>query len=119
MRVDTDQGPALGLMAVSTVRVGDRDLYVVGGERLGKEFLGSLVLPADMRALLYLNLASEFQEPNLIDNNGPAPDADRFRPWSKKLKPIPSSRPKKSAGASIPRTPKFFTRSRSSAARKN
>jgi two-component system, NtrC family, nitrogen regulation sensor histidine kinase NtrY len=89
MRVDTDQGPALGLMAVSTVRVGDRDLYVVGGERLGKEFLGSLVLPADMRALLYLNLASEFQEPNLIDNNGPAPDADRFQPLVEKIEADP------------------------------
>jgi two-component system, NtrC family, nitrogen regulation sensor histidine kinase NtrY len=89
MRVDTDQGPALGLMAVSTVRVGDRDLYVVGGERLGKEFLRSLVLPADMRALLYLNLASEFQEPNLIDNNGPAPDADRFQPLVEKIEADP------------------------------
>ena len=74
MKVETDQGPALGLMAVSTVRVGDRDLYVVGGERLGKEFLKSLVLPADMRALLYLNLDPDFQEVNLIDGTGPAPD---------------------------------------------
>ena len=89
MKVDTDQGPALGLMAVSTVRVGDRDLYVVGGERLGKEFLGSLVLPADMRALLYLNLSSEFQEPNLIDVNGPAPDADRFQPLVEKIEADP------------------------------
>src|SRR5271163_1221503 len=89
MRVDTDQGPALGLMAVSTVRVGDRDLYVVGGERLGKEFLGSLVLPADMRALLYLNLEPEYQEPNLIDTNGPAPDADRFQPLVEKIEADP------------------------------
>lgn len=79
MKVETDQGPALGLMAVSTVRVGDRDLYVVGGERLGKEFLGSLVLPADMRALLYSNLDPDFQETNLVDDKGPAPDADRFQ----------------------------------------
>src|ERR1700683_2777898 len=42
MKVDTQDGPALGLMAVSAVRVGDRNLYVVGGERLGKEFLSSL-----------------------------------------------------------------------------
>ena len=89
MKVDTDQGPALGLMAVSTVRVGDRDLYVVGGERLGKEFLSSLVLPADMRALLYLNLAPEFQEPNLIDDKGPANDADRFQPLVEKIEADP------------------------------
>jgi len=89
MRVETDQGPALGLMAVSTVRVGDRDLYVVGGERLGKEFLGSLVLPADMRALLYLNLDADFQEPNLIDDKGPAPDADRFQRIVEKIEADP------------------------------
>jgi two-component system, NtrC family, nitrogen regulation sensor histidine kinase NtrY len=89
MKVETAQGPALGLMAVSTVRVGDRDLYVVGGERLGKEFLKSLVLPADMRALLYLNLDPEFQEPNLIDANGPATDADRFQPLVEKIEGDP------------------------------
>jgi len=89
MKVETAQGPALGLMAVSTVRVGDRDLYVVGGERLGKEFLKSLVLPADMRALLYLNLDPEFQEPNLIDASGPATDADRFQPLVEKIEGDP------------------------------
>jgi two-component system, NtrC family, nitrogen regulation sensor histidine kinase NtrY len=89
MKVETDQGPALGLMAVSTVRVGDRDLYVVGGERLGKEFLESLVLPADMRALLYLNLDADFQEVNLIDNKGPAADADRFRPLVERIENDP------------------------------
>jgi two-component system, NtrC family, nitrogen regulation sensor histidine kinase NtrY len=88
-KVETDQGPALGLMAVSTVRVGDRDLYVVGGERLGKEFLESLVLPADMRALLYLNLDADFQEVNLIDKKGPAPDADRFQPLVEKIESDP------------------------------
>ena len=89
MKVETDQGPALGLMAVSTVRVGDRDLYVVGGERLGKEFLESLVLPADMRALLYLNLDPDFQEVNLIDKTGPAPDADRFQPLVERIESDP------------------------------
>jgi two-component system nitrogen regulation sensor histidine kinase NtrY len=89
MKVETDQGPALGLMAVSTVRVGDRDLYVVGGERLGKEFLESLVLPATMRALLYLNLDADFQEVNLIDKKGPAADADRFQPLVEKSESDP------------------------------
>jgi two-component system, NtrC family, nitrogen regulation sensor histidine kinase NtrY len=89
MKVETDQGPALGLMAVSTVRVGDRDLYVVGGERLGKEFLESLVLPANMRALLYLNLDADFQEVNLIDKKGPAADADRFQPLVEKIESDP------------------------------
>ncbi|MGA8100588.1 MAG: hypothetical protein WB869_00455, partial [Candidatus Acidiferrales bacterium] len=42
-RMDSDSGPSLALLAVSTVRVGEKTLYVVGGERLGKEFLASLV----------------------------------------------------------------------------
>src|SRR6202034_4562929 len=67
MRVDTQDGPALGLMSVSIVRVGDRDLYILGGERLGKEFLNSLVLPAGMRALLYLDLQPNFDATNLVD----------------------------------------------------
>ena len=31
LKVDTQDGPALGLMAVSSVRVGDRDLFIMGG----------------------------------------------------------------------------------------
>jgi signal transduction histidine kinase len=78
MKVDTQEGPALGLMAVSIVRVGDKNLYVVGGEQLGREFLASLVLPKGMRALLYLNLDPSFQPDNLLDASGPAMEAERF-----------------------------------------
>ncbi len=78
MKVDTQDGPALGLMAVSTVRVGDRDLFIAGGERLGKEFLNSLVLPDGMRALLYLDLDPDFQPTNLVDASGPVVDGERL-----------------------------------------
>ena len=81
MRVDTQDGPALGLMSVSTVRVGDRDLYILGGERLGKEFLNSLVLPAGMRSLLYLDLQPNFDATNLVDTAGPVMDGDRLGPF--------------------------------------
>ena len=37
MKVDTPAGPELGIMAVSTVRVGDKNLYIVGGQQLGQE----------------------------------------------------------------------------------
>ena len=78
MKLDTQDGPALALMAVAAVRVGDKDLFVIGGERLGKEFLASLVLPSNMRALLYLNLDPKFEPANLIDSSGPANEAERF-----------------------------------------
>ena len=78
MRVDTQDGPALGLMAVSVVRVGDKNLYILGGERLGKDFLASLVLPSGMRALLYMNLDPSFQAIDLVDESGPVTDGERF-----------------------------------------
>jgi signal transduction histidine kinase len=78
MKVDTPNGPELGLMAVATVRVGDKNLYIVGGEQLGKEFLASLVLPTGMRALLYLNLTPAFEPADLLDQSGPVPQAARF-----------------------------------------
>ena len=111
-RLDTEAGPALALLSVATVRVGDRDLYVVGGERLGNEFLASLALPADMRALLYLNLDPEFQEANLLDAKGPAPDAQRFAPLVANEKSDPVERSTRSAGASIRRARKYSTRCR-------
>ena len=89
-KIDTQDGPALGLMSVSVVRVGDKNLYVVGGEKLGKEFLASLVLPGGMRALLYLNLDPNFQAANLLDVTGPASQADRFAPYIAKQQADPS-----------------------------
>ena len=80
-KVDTQDGPAIGLMAVSTVRVGDKNLYIVGGERLGKDFLASLVLPAGMRALLYLNLDPSFDATNLLDQSGAVSEGERFAPF--------------------------------------
>jgi two-component system, NtrC family, nitrogen regulation sensor histidine kinase NtrY len=77
-KIDTENGPAIGLMAVSTVRVGDKNLYIVGGERLGKDFLGSLVPPSGMRALLYLNMDPNFQSMDLLSQDGPVVEGDRF-----------------------------------------
>jgi two-component system, NtrC family, nitrogen regulation sensor histidine kinase NtrY len=92
MKVDTQGGPAVGLMAVSTVRVGDRNLYVVGGERLGKDFLASMVLPAGMRALLYLDLDPSFQPENLLDQSGPAARGERFAQFIGQERAAPQER---------------------------
>jgi signal transduction histidine kinase len=88
-KVDTQEGPALGLMAVSTVRVGDRDLYILGGERLGKEFLSSLALPSGMRALLYLDLQPDFDSTNLVDASGPVSNGDPFGSFIKQERQQP------------------------------
>ncbi len=71
---------ALALVAVRTVSAGDKRLYVVGGYRLGKEFLASLVLPSGVRVLLYPNFTPVFSAQALISVPGPAAMAERISP---------------------------------------
>jgi two-component system nitrogen regulation sensor histidine kinase NtrY len=97
-REDLADGVALALMAVRVARAGDKKLYVVGGRRLDKEFLASLVLPAGTRALLYQNLIASSPRtvpitgPNaippydtaaagsVVDASGPIPHAEKLQP---------------------------------------
>jgi len=92
MKVDAPDGPVLGLMSVSVVRVGDKNLYVLGGERLDKDFLASLVLPSGMRALLYMDLDPNFQAANLVDPSGPVLQADRFASFVEQERQQPATR---------------------------
>ena len=78
-RVETPDNVELGLLAVRVVSGGEKNLYVFGGQRLDKDFLGTLVLPAGMRALLYSNLEPSFEASALTDASGPVPGADRFQ----------------------------------------
>ena len=52
---DLADGSALGLVTVRGVTAGDKTLYVVGGQRLDKEFLDSLPASDGMRLELYRN----------------------------------------------------------------
>ncbi len=71
---------ALAMVAVRAVNAGGRNLYVVGGYRLDREFLQSLVLPAGMRVLLYHNFEPQFSARALTDAAGHAPGAERLAP---------------------------------------
>src|SRR6202140_3961349 len=77
-RVDMPDAVDLGLLAVRTVRVGEKRLFLIGGERLDQNFLATLVLPESMRALLYRNLESVFVPASLTDVNGTVGQADLF-----------------------------------------
>ncbi len=66
---------ALALVAVRTVSAGDRRLFLVGGYRLGREFLASLVLPAGVRVLLYRNFTPMFSPQALIASTGEVREA--------------------------------------------
>jgi signal transduction histidine kinase len=79
-REDLPDGVALALVAVRTVAVGDRQLYVAGGRVLDREFIASLVAPQGMRVLLYRNLAAAFSPVELIDASGPVASATLLRP---------------------------------------
>jgi len=77
-RVDMPDAVDLGLLAVRTVRVGEKRLFLIGGQRLDQHFLATLVLPEGMRTLLYRNLEQGFVPSELTDPRGPAPQPEQF-----------------------------------------
>lgn len=77
-REELPEGAALGLFAIRAVPLGDRPLYVLGGERLDREFLASLELPAGMRVVLYQNLEPGFSPQLLIGPAGSVAQAEQF-----------------------------------------
>ncbi len=79
-RVDTPDTVDLGLLAVRSVRVGEKRLFLIGGQRLDQNFLATLVLPEGMRALLYRNLEQNFAPADLTDPRGPVSQSELFSP---------------------------------------
>ncbi|MGI9104306.1 MAG: sensor histidine kinase [Terriglobales bacterium] len=73
------EGATLGLTAVNVVTAGDKSLYVLGGQRLDREFLSSLTLPAGMRVLLYRNFQGIGGSP-LIGPGGPLENGQALDP---------------------------------------
>lgn len=71
-------GPVLSLSAARVVRVGEVPLYVIGGEKLNKEFLATLDLPAGTRALLYQSFSPGFNASYLINSNQQVSHPDRL-----------------------------------------
>ncbi len=71
---------ALGLVAVQSVKAGDRRVYLAGGRKLDEHFLRSLVLPSGMRALLYRNVEPEVSRQQLIDASGQVGQAVQLEP---------------------------------------
>ena len=74
---------ALGFFAARAIHVGDRCVYVVGGQRLDRNFLLALDLPADTRVLLYQNRGDHFSAELLLDPAAGSSTADPARPAEK------------------------------------
>jgi two-component system nitrogen regulation sensor histidine kinase NtrY len=79
-RTELPDGVALSLTAVRVVRVNEKNLYIVGGVQLDKDFVKTLVLPEGMRALLYKNVQPGFDPTMLTDMNGSVAQAERLAP---------------------------------------
>jgi signal transduction histidine kinase len=91
-REELARGTTLALSAVRAVIVGGSKIFVAGGQRLDREFLGSLALPAGMRAMLYRNLEMGFSLQSLIDASGMVTQGDRLAPLIELIRREPRER---------------------------
>jgi two-component system nitrogen regulation sensor histidine kinase NtrY len=78
MREELPTDVALSLSVVRTQPNVPKPFYIVGGRRLDKKFLESLVLPTGMRALIYSNLEPAFVPGALIAAKGEVDQPERF-----------------------------------------
>ena len=77
---DLPDGNAVALTAVAVITLRDKTFYLVGGQRLDRQFLASLALPEGMRALLYLNTTPSFAPANLVSTSGGIDQPERLAP---------------------------------------
>ena len=75
---ELSDGTLLGEFAVRAATVGDQPLYVIGGQRMDRDFLAALELPAGMRAMLYRSTGTLFAPLLLIDASGPMKQAEKL-----------------------------------------
>lgn len=88
-REDLPDGPVLGLCAIHKVSVGDKALFIVGGQSIDRNFLASLEMPMGMRALLYEGLEASADSPHLIDPLGRVLDIGPLRPFIQQIQADP------------------------------
>src|SRR5260221_4668933 len=69
----------LSLTAVRALPVEKKNLYIIGGKKMDKRFLVSLVLPAGMRAVLYRHLQTNFFAAPPLDLNETPQNPERPR----------------------------------------
>lgn len=79
-REELADGVALSLAAVRPVKARDKKLYIVGGQRLDKEFLASLVLPEGIRALLYTRAGENSSATSITEASGPVAGIQKLMP---------------------------------------
>jgi signal transduction histidine kinase len=78
--VEQPEETTLALISVRTIPAGAGNLYIVGGRRLDRRFLESLVLAPGMRVLLYQNLQPEVSSRRLVAADDDRPEAAPLEP---------------------------------------
>src|SRR5258707_14758678 len=81
---------AVALTAVRTQPNVTQPFYAVGGRRMDQNFLASLVAPAGMRTLLYLNLDQSFIPSDITSAAGAVDQPERFAPIIEKIQKQPA-----------------------------
>ncbi|HZR31744.1 MAG TPA: ATP-binding protein [Terriglobales bacterium] len=85
-REELSDGTAVfGVFSLRALRVGDKPVYVIGGQRLDSNFLATLPLTPGARVMLYPNLASDYSPKLLVDASGPVAQAEMLRPLLRKV----------------------------------
>jgi len=75
---DVASGSSLGLFAVRASTIGDKPLYVIGGQRLDRNALAALELPMGMRAMLYQNPGNGFAPQMLVASSGMVKEPEKL-----------------------------------------
>ena len=88
-RVELPNEVAVALTAVRTQPNVSKPFYAIGGRRLDENFLASLVAPAGLRTLLYLNLDRAFTPGNVMASTGKVDQAEKFQPMIAQLENKP------------------------------
>ncbi len=84
-REELPDSVTLGLFAMKALKVGERTLFVLGGEKLDQDFLSTLTLPSGMRAMLYRNQPGAFNVQNLIGLPSDTAGIEKIAPLIEKV----------------------------------
>ncbi len=74
-----DGSSKIGLFAVRTVHGSERPVFLAGGDRLDRDFLMTLPVPAGSQVFLYQNLNAAFDPQSLFGVSGEVPNAAHYQ----------------------------------------
>jgi signal transduction histidine kinase len=74
------QGSAVGLFAAKAIHSADSTIYLIGGQRLDRDFLQSLAAPAGVQVVLFRTGKDEPQSQGVVSADASSTAAEKFQP---------------------------------------